>query len=202
MHFSNLDAYFHLASQGDQEAYKILYEEFVNKAKYVLRSTLRNSLNIPVIPDDFSDYIDSLFFKAINEYDPERGSFSWYVDYLINRRMEDQAIKAIVRNKVDYDYLDYEELMETDCADYLPDPDQKSMSEYLAVENFKYKLASPKEHRTRKEKLEDKIMLLQYAGYKNVEIAKKFNMTINELRGHLKNIQKDEKIVKLKLELK
>lgn len=202
MHFRNLDAYFHVASHGDPEAYKILYEEFVRKAKYILKTTLKNSYNYPVIPDDFSDYIDSLFFDIINEYDPERGSFSWYVDYVLKVRLDGKVKKAIAENQIDYDIFDLDEDPELDPMELLSDPDQKSIVEDIAISNFKLKLASPKEHRTRKEKLQDKVLLLQYAGCKNAEIARQLNLTINELRGYLKKVKADEKVINLKLELK
>ena len=202
MHFRNLDAYFHVASHGDPEAYKILYEEFVRKAKYILRTTLKNSYNYPVIPEDFSDYIDSLFFDIINEYDPERGSFSWYVDYVLKVRLDGKVKKAIAENQIDYDIFDLDEDPELDPMELLSDPDQKSIVEDIAISNFKLKLASPKEHRTRKEKLQDKVLLLQYAGCKNAEIARQLNLTINELRGYLKKVKADEKVINLKLELK
>ena len=202
MHFRNLDAYFHVASHGDPEAYKILYEEFVKKAKYIIKSTLRNSLNFPIIPEDFSDYIDYLFFKAINDYDPERGSFSWYIDYVIKLRLEKRVQKAIAENQIDYDLFDLDVDSEIDVIEYLPDPNQKSFSEDIATCDFKLKIASPKEHCTRKEKIQDKIVLLQYAGYKNAEIARELNLTINELRTYLKRIQSDQRILNLKLELK
>ena len=202
MHFINLDAYFHLASQGDTEAYKILYLEFVRKAKIITKATLKNPSNFPVIPEDFSDFIDVLFFRAINEYDGERGSFSWYVDYVISVRLEKRIKKAIAENPIDYDFCDLDFLQESDCIDLLADPNQKPIVEDVAVSSFKYRLASPKEHRTRKEKMRDKIILLQYAGFKNTEIAKKLNLTINEFRGYLKGIKKDDKIVNLKLDLK
>ena len=202
MHFRNLDAYFHVASHGDPEAYKILYEEFVRKAKYILKTTLKNSYNYPVIPEDFSDYIDSLFFDIINEYDPERGSFSWYVDYVLKVRLDGKVKKAIAENQIDYDIFDLDEDPELDPMELLSDPDQKSIVEDIAISNFKLKLASPKEHRTRKEKLQDKVLLLQYAGCKNAEIARQLNLTINELRGYLKKVKADEKVINLKLELK
>ena len=202
MHFRNLDAYFHVASHGDPEAYKILYEEFVRKAKYILKTTLKNSYNYPVIPEDFSDYIDSLFFDIINEYDPERGSFSWYVDYILKVRLDSKVKKAIAENQIDYDIFDLDEDPELDPMELLSDPDQKSIIEDIAVSNFKLKLASPKEHRTRKEKLQDKVLLLQYAGCKNAEIARQLNLTMNELRGYLKKVKADEKVINLKLELK
>ena len=202
MHFRNLDAYFHVASHGDPEAYKILYEEFVRKAKYILKTTLKNSYNYPVIPEDFSDYIDSLFFDIINEYDPERGSFSWYVDYILKVRLDSKVKKAIAENQIDYDIFDLDEDPELDPMELLSDPDQKSIVEDIAVSNFKLKLASPKEHRTRKEKLQDKVLLLQYAGCKNAEIARQLNLTMNELRGYLKKVKVDEKVINLKLELK
>lgn len=202
MHFRNLDAYFHVASHGDPEAYKILYEEFVRKAKYILKTTLKNSYNYPVIPEDFSDYIDSLFFDIINEYDPERGSFSWYVDYILKVRLDGKVKKAIAENQIDYDVFDLDEDPELDPMELLSDPDQKSIVEDIAVSNFKLKLASPKEHRSRKEKLQDKVLLLQYAGCKNAEIARQLNLTMNELRGYLKKVKADEKVINLKLELK
>jgi len=202
MHYRNLDAYFHVASHGDPEAYKILYQEFVCKAKYVIKSTLRNSLNFPVIPEDFSEYIDYLFFKAINEYDPERGSFSWYVDYVVKLRLEKKVQKAIAENQIDYDVFDLENDSDLDAIEFLADPCQKTIVEDLAIADFKLKIASPREYHTRKDKLLNKILLLQYAGYKNAEIARLLGMTINELRSYLKLIQNTKQVVNLKLDLK
>ena len=83
MRFSNWDAYFHMATHGDKEAYQFLYKQFANKAKYIIRIALKEYTNLVVNPEDFCEFIDYLFLRIINEYDFNRGAFRKYCDYVM-----------------------------------------------------------------------------------------------------------------------
>ena len=72
MHCHNLDAYFRLAAHGNKEAYQKLYAEVRRRADVIVQVTLNQISNLSGNPADFSDYIDTLFFKMINEYDRNR----------------------------------------------------------------------------------------------------------------------------------
>jgi len=202
MHFSRMDAYFHLASHGDKQAYMLLYEEYHSRAESVTRITLSNYANSPVIPADFIEYVDFLFLKILNEYEPERGSFSWYTEYVLQTKLAGkitQVVGAAGSSRILLN--DYGEDNYLSIEDFA-DPNQTPIASDLAIENFKYKIASPEKVKNKDAKIKNKILLLLYAGLKNTEICRKLNMTMGDLRGYLRRIKEDDDMINLKLDLK
>ena len=66
MHFSKMDAYYYLATQGDSEALKTLYKEFLQKAAKLTYNCLKSCSNYSGNPDDFWDFVDKMFFRMLN----------------------------------------------------------------------------------------------------------------------------------------
>lgn len=201
MHFSMLDAYFHMAAQGNKEAYDKLYQSFKNQALAVIGYTLKQIGNFTGNPSDFSDYVDILFFRAINEYEADRGSFCNYVDYILNIR-----VSGKVNNTV-YEYLANcvaikEETEDIKRIETIADPNQQTVASEVVINNFKSRISSPKIYGSAKERTREKVLLLQYAGYNNREICRELKISLGELRGHIKKIQEDGEIINFKLELK
>ena len=200
MHFSEINAFFHLASQGDQEAYEQLYWLFVRRAKFIIRSTIELSSNFSGNPYDFSDLIDKLFFEAINNYEAERGQFCVYCDYLISKRLANVVKQTLYDDQIyraDMEYSDDDQFM-----DRLADPDSNNMLSEIVIDDFKYKIASPNKHKSKERRIRDKVLMLQLAGYSNKEICQKMNMTYSSLRWLVDKARDDEDLINLKLDLK
>ena len=201
MHFSKLDAYYHLATQGDSEAYDSLYKEFTSKANNLISSIIKNYSFYAGIPADFSDLIDKIFFRVLREYDMNRSSFSSYVEFVFNTRLANNVTSIILDSMNDFKLLD-DMFEEQNFIDAAADPNQIPITKDIAIQNFTYKIASPNKSKSKKERIRDKILLLQYKGYTNVEICKVLNITLGQLRGYQKQISKDKDIINFKLEMK
>ena len=201
MHYKNLDAYYYLASQGDREAYYELYRGFKKRAYALIRLTLYQMTNFTENPVDFSDFIDTTFFRAINEYGKEKGSFTYYIDYILKVRIPAKLQTEIVDYSNLYAQCDFRS-DEAKAIELMADPNQQSMQSEVARSRFKASISSSMRTMSNVEKLRNKILLLQYAGYNNREISRKLNIPLGELRGHLDKIKKDRRVVNLKLEMK
>jgi Fic family protein len=86
--------------------------------------------------------------------------------------------------------------------DVLADPDQQPMHKEIAHNNFKLKISSPNNHKRKDKRIIDKILLLQYAGYKNKEICKHLKMTYAQLRRYLDKMKNDDELINFKIDLK
>ena len=202
MRFVRLDAFFHMASQGSEEGMKSLYYFFSKRAKIKIRMAFKKYKYIRLNIDDFTELIDDVFFKSLNEYDETKGSFDAYADFLMDKRI---VLKAI--NQV-FSELDNEITLvdvngaERDPGDLLADPDHLSILTDINVNDFLLKISSNNKGKDKEEKMKNKILLLRYAGYKNNEIAKYLKITYGQLRYYIKKLSEDESIEKLKLDLK
>ena len=201
MHCQNLDAYFHMAAQGNKDAYGVLYEEFRNRAFKIIRIAISQMSNLTGNPADFSEIVDEMFFKIINEYDWERGSFSNYVEYALNHRLIFKVQNELIEYANQYAIF-AEEFEDNTVIECLADPNQRTIQSEVAVNNFKAYISSKDRSKTLKDRKRDKILLMQYLGYTYSEICKELKLTIGELRGYIKKIQEDEDIINFKLELK
>ena len=202
MHLFYLDAYFHLASKGDKEALNTLYQMFLESAQIEMYTAKKNSSKLLGIPEDFSIFLDDLFFSILNDYDPDRGSFRWYVSYVLEKKFSPKVKQSVVelqRNCVIRDEYPTEVIF---GIDDVPDPGQLELSSDLALDNFKCMIASPLKHQTKIERLQSKILLLQYAGYSKKEICDELNITRGILRYQLEQIRDGHTMINLKLDLK
>ena len=201
MHFSKMDAYYHMASQGDPDGFEELYKEFTAKASNLIKIHIRSYQIYTRNPEDFSDIVDKIFFRIINEYDPERGSFSSFVEYIFGVRLAGRVKTMIFEllNLCDGIPQVIDEIVD---ADAIPDENQTSYQTEIALSSFKLRIATPSSSKTRKERERDRIILLRYAGYNYQEICKIMKIDYNELRYNLELMKNDKEIANLKLELK
>lgn len=201
MHFSNIDAYFHMAAKGNREAYEKLYFLFTKKANRIIKIILSSNQNYTGIPEDFSEYVDKYFFKTLAEYDSERGSFSHFADYVLSMRFASKIQKAVINELTTYVSLD-DEFDGNDPMECIEDPNQINLHTESVIENFKYELASNSKKISNETRIHRRILMMQYAGYTDIEIAKYLKMTPGELRGYIKRIHRSDDMINLKLELK
>ena len=201
MQKNDIDTFFHMASHGDKEAYKMLYKEFLKRADYVVANTIKNNSNFQGFPRDFGELIDDLFFEAINTFTNEQKTFSSYVDYLLSRRLvyavknEIHMIQSYIAD-IDYDDEDVKTI------ELLPDPQQPSLQSEIAINDLKLIIASPNKHRTKDRRQRDKILTMKYAGYSNKEICDALKISYSQLRRILVKAEDDEEIANIKLDLK
>ena len=201
MHLSHLDAYFHAASHGDKEAFEELYQMFRKRALNYVLVALHEIQKYTGISKDFLDYIDSLFFKTINDYDLDRGTFSNYVDYVFKTRLIPKIQKMVVDNINRYVSLD-ESFDDNKAVELLADPDALPISKQIAKDNVQLRMSSNNKRISNTDRLRNKIMLYEYAGYSKVEICKELGITIGELRGHLSKLKEDDEMINFNLEMK
>lgn len=202
MHYQSLDAYFHLAAKGDKYAYHQLYEGFVSWCHFSIKSSIQKTSNFIGFSEDFSDIIDILFFKTIRDYDEERGSFTFFASYTIKTRLIPKVLDAvaIIQNKCS----DIDQLLNNNHTfeDVLADPNQKPILHEIVTNDFKCKISSPGTRKSKDNKVIDRILLLQYAGFKNSEMCKHLKCTYSQLRRYLEKIKKDDYLINFKIELK
>ena len=201
MHYPKLDAYFHVAAHGNKEAYQKLYAEFKKRAETCIQVTVSQMANFIGNPVDFTDLIDILFFKVINEYDIKRGTFSNYVDYIFSHRLvfKVQEILISYANQIaDVDRM----LDDSKAIEALSDPNQRTIPDEIAIKDFKARISSPNKNKKFVERITDKVMTLQYMGFTNKEIRQLLKLTNSQLRTHIERIRNDKKVVNFKLEMK
>jgi len=201
MHTNDLDAFFHMASHGNKEAYNSLYESFVKQANKVVVSTVKRNTNFKGFPGDFCDLIDDLFFKAINEFEPEKGPFSAFANWLFDRRLKNAVLKEIIdiqnfTKTTDYEDSEYNEI------ENLPDTKSSSITNQITLNNFELHICSPNAHKNNYTRRRDKVLALQYAGYNMNEISKILNLPYPTVRGILEKAREDDDICNIKLDLK
>lgn len=201
MHTNDIDAFFHMASHGDKEAYKTLYGLFVERANKLVTATIKRNSNFRGFPGDFCGLIDELFLKAINDYETEKGTFSTFVNWLLDRRLRNAVLQEIIEiqaytKTIDYADIDYDEI------ETLPDSDSMIITDQIALNDFKLKISTPNVHKTQDERQRDRVLLLNYAGYKMVEISQILNMSYSTVKRILDKAREDEDLYNIKLDLK
>ena len=201
MHSSDIDSLFQRAKEGDKDAYWTLYQEFVRRANIIAIGTIKSIPNYNGISDDFCDLIDELFFKTYKEYKPDKGSFSVFINSTLQRRLVGAIKKEIAEMKMYLVNIDYDNF-DINCIEQLADPDQKPMPAELAIQNFKQKISSPNKHKTLNERIRDKVLLLQFAGYSNNDICNYLKISYSTLRRLQRKIRADKEINNIKLDLK
>lgn len=201
MHTNDIDAFFHMASHGDKEAYKTLYGLFVERANKLVTATIKRNSNFRGFPGDFCGLIDELFLKAINDYETEKGTFSTFVNWLLDRRLRNAVLQEIIEiqaytKTIDYADIDYDEI------ETLPDSDSMIITDQIALNDFKLKISTPNVHKTQDERQRDRVLLLNYAGYKMVEISQILNLSYSTVKRILDKAKEDEDLYNIKLDLK
>ena len=201
MHFCNMDAYYHMATQGDSEAFQNLYLIFVKKAKLIIKhcTSLYKEFHLECI--DFTPTIDSVFSDLLNDFDQSKSSFSSYLDFLLDNRLT----PTVKNNLFDYvnQYAPNLEWNEKDRdMDLFIDEDLPDIHSSIVVSDFKARMASSNKYKSKPERLKTKVLLLQYAGCKKGEICKALKISYGQLRTILEQFKDDEELINLKLELK
>ena len=202
MHYSNMDAYFHMASHGDQNAYEFLYKEFLSRAESVVQLS---GLKLPKNTDisvDFNDFLDYMFFKILNEYDEQKGGFGHFCDYCLHVRLIPKIHHFIAQRREDISKYNFEE-MESINAEFPSIEDANaSMRKAIQLSQFKLKIGSPNASRNKTDRVKRKVALMLYAGFKCNEIKTKLHLTESKYRTILEKLKRDEDLNNLKLEMK
>ena len=203
MHLFYLDAYFRLASRGDKESFYNMYKLFLESAKIEMHAAKKDVSNLTGIPGDFSVYIDNLFFQILNDYNPDRGSFRWFTSYMLEHKLAPKVKQVVIDTKNVFTNIvaagNDEHVF---GIEDVPDPEAENHSLNLAMSTFKYKICSPSFDLEKGEKLQQDILLLQYAGYSSAEICKELRIKPSTLRYQQRKIKEDDVMLNLKLELK
>ena len=188
MHFSRLDAFFHVASQGSNEAYQLLYNEFLYRARIKINLTADNSLKFTGFSEDFLQFLDELFLGVLNDYDGTKGSFTYFVDYVLNLRIPPKVVAAVQkRNNI---YQVKNEVGEDMDIEDFADPNQNSVVYDVAMEDFRHRISSSSRNVSNETRLKNKIAMMRYAGYKKSEICRILKITDGILRKYLKLMSK------------
>lgn len=197
----SLDAYFHMAAHGDEGAHQILYNYFKSRANQFIKIALDKMPKYQVNPADFADFVDILYFKILNDYDPNRGSVSNYIEYVLNRRLVPKVQQILIEESEQYTNFNEQRECNEPIETYA-DPNQKSFLEDIAINDFKLKISSPGNKKSNFKKMRDKILAMSYAGFTIKEICNELNITVSEYRWLLKKMKEDPDIINFKLEMK
>ena len=191
-----------MAAHGDSKAFDELYIVFLKKCKIIIRNSINLYSNFPVNSVDFHELIDKTFMRLLADYDCQKGSFSTFLEYVLENRFASKVKEML------FEYCStYAPEFELDGTakpiEQFQDPNQIHPYVDTLLQNFKFKMASsnrhPKNSRRRKRR---NVLLMLYAGYSPTEIAKLLNMTLSQVRTLQKSIKDDEEMNNLKLELK
>ncbi len=202
MHFTNMDAYFHMASHGDSDAYKLLYSNFLSRAIVVAKMAGLSLTKNPGISAEFQDFVDSLFFKIINEYGREKGLFGHYIEYCLSQRLVPKVSFLIGRLKEEITDWDIEQAELINAELITSEMSNTAIRREVEFNRFKMKIASPNNGFKESTKLKKKVALMIYAGFKAIEIKQKLKLTESRYRTIVEKLKKDEDFINLKLEMK
>ena len=195
------DSLFVRAKNGDYDAYWKLYEEFVRRANIVIKSTIKNTSNYVGITEDFCGMIDDLYFKIIKEFVPEKGSFSAFINSVIRKRLIPAVRKEINLKQMYIADINFDDV-DINSIEHIADPHQKPISAEIALKEFKLKIASPNTHKTQEERLKDKILLLEFAGFSYIEMTKLLKVPYSSLRRIAEEVRTDKDLKNIKLDIK
>lgn len=197
----NMDSLFHMATHGNKEAFNQLYIQFVNRANRLVKSIIRKDTNFKGFSEDFCDFIDDLFFVAINEHIPQQGSFSSFTNFLLNTRLRHVVLKHIIDVKRYTQEISYDDSEDNEIEN-IADPDQVPFVDQITLDDFGLYIASPSHHKSVYQRRRDKIIALSYAGYKRTEICKIMKLPYTVVRGILEKARDDKELSNIKLDLK
>lgn len=200
MHFSKLDAFFHVASQGSHEAYELLYNEYLYRAKIKINLISDNRLKFTGFNEDFHQVLDEIFLNILNDYDSTKGSFTYFVDYVLNLRLPPKVISELQRRSRNYQVKN-EDGEDMDIEDFA-DPYQSPITTEVAMENFKLRVSSSNKHESNKTRIVNKVIMLKYVGFNNREICECLKITDAHLRKYLEIAKKSKDNEEFKLDLK
>lgn len=202
MPYPNLDALFYMSSQGDKEAFKTLQKQFERKISYSVYLERFKMVTNSQIPQDFNIFVDDLFVKAVNDYDPNRGSFSWFTKIFLELKISNKINEPSLKNKVEIYSLDNVDDEGRREIDQISDDSCGSMCSEIAVNNFKYMISSPNNKLNKEERIRNKVLMMKYAGYTDLEISKALKVSLGILRGIIKKYNEDDYVINFKMELK
>lgn len=194
MKYNDIDAYFVMASMGDDYAYRQIFIYFYNESQKVIKGVLNSSSCRNINSEEFSEYISILFLEAINDYDSDRAPFSLFAKYLVQLKLVRRVVQFVDthNNRV----VSLNENAEEDIT-YLDLIEDKTLSK-----EFKYSIASKDHKRTRRENLVNKVKVMLYAGYNQREICEQLKLSRSQVRQLIIECRNDPSIIDLKLELK
>ena len=202
MHFSYLDAYYHLATLGDKGAFDLLYKGVTLRAQTQVEAAGFKLSKHMEISANFEDYVDGLFFKMLNTYEQERGAFTAYVEYVLKTRLLNEVKRLYSIWKADYIDTNFDEAEHAVAGENEFNMQEDSIRRQIEVGNFKLRIASGNQNATTKKKKYNKLILMMYAGYDPMEIQKKLNLTKSQYRSMVQKVRKDDDVLNLKFELK
>ena len=200
MHHAEIDACFHLAAHGNKEAYQKLFNEFRRRAETRINIIVSQTTILSGNPIDFSELIDSLFFKLINEYNYDRGSFSNFMEYTFSHRLTSKVQSVVFAYQNQIAAIGNNNDFQT--IETLADPTQRTIQEEIALKNFKTRISSPNRNKKLVDRTMDKILAMQYAGLSTKEICERLNLSPARYRNYIKKIQDDDRVINFKLEMK
>lgn len=197
-----MDAYFHMASHGCIEAYELLYMEFTSRAETLVRLAGFKISKYTEIFIDFQDYVDSLFFKILNEYDSSRGPFGRFCDYCLNQRLMSKFISMVKKWREGASNFSIDDCEIVNAESIPTEFSNTTMRREVQFNQFKLKMSSPNASPKRSEKIKRNVALMLYSGFKPIEVKRKLDISECRYRNAVEKLKKDEDIINLKLEMK
>ena len=191
-----------MASHGDSEAYDTLFKEFYSRAETLATYSGLKLSKYTGISAEFHEVVEKMFFKILNEYDKDKGTFGHYAEFCLGQRLPQKIAIIVGRWNEDDSDIDLDEAerknAETTSLEYA----SAEMRRNIQFRKLKLKIGSPNASVKPKQKLQRKVALMVYAGYRPIEIKQKLHLSESKYRTIIENLKKDEDIINLKLEMK
>lgn len=202
MDYKDVDALFLLATQGNKIAFNRLYEEYIRQARIITVGILRNlpkKINVEIGQIEVQLY--ELFIKMLINFDFGRGTFSAYMRFNLQKKINHEIKKEIAElSKILYSL---DEIVEDigPKVELLTYPDDKTIEQQIAEKDFKFYMASPNKSKD-KNNLNKEVTRMLYLGYKKEEIAEKLKTTVGKVRYAQEKSKDEKEISNFNLEMK
>lgn len=201
-HFSEMEELFRPAKNGDNVAYKQLYDAFIKEGLSVFKSYCFNMLIYSMYVDDVFLMLSELFMAVMKKYHYCYGKFVSYAMVALKRGITNFFLREM--EKPDEIPLSLDSPTEDGATllDEIPADDYRSEASRIASHESLYKIASKSRSKDKLESKVGKILLYRYSGYSYPEICEKLEITEGQLRFLISKIKQDDDFAQLKIDLK
>lgn len=201
-HFSEMEDLFRPAKQGDNVAYKQLYDAYIKEGLAVFKSFCFNMLIYSMYVDDVFLMLSELFMKIMKKYHYRDGKFVTYAMVSLKRAITNFFIREMKKpNEIPLS-LDSPTEDGGTLLDEIPADDYRSEATRIATKESMYKIASKSKSKNKLESKVGKILLYRLSGYSYPEICERLEITEGQLRFLIAKIKQDDDFSQLKIDLK
>lgn len=179
-----------------------LTDELIELGKRMASSILKKYDIKNVTLDDLEDYILFVINYIYENYNESKKDFEKYVRYVMYKRLTSKILDMSFAYATISASLD--EILEdgTPIIELISDEDEDSIPNSISMNEFNFKMSSPKLNDSATDRIKKKVYFLMHVGYSTEEIKKILKLSENQYRYIVKLINADAKNLKMEYELK